>query len=235
MHPKPEDVEISPYYGFNLPLSITIRGIPFYPTIYESIPDAIIVYHASQPPEDLVQIGDRDRIFDERSKTMRVRLTPENLRALSKESRKRSPNQNQVMGESAVHHIRPLINSGFVSAPRSVSWQWCHLVAFSMLPTHRAQVKRNLICGTAAVNGQMANIENALTAWILENDTPLSLEVTCNYLINTHFGLRMRYQISNKKTMGLHSEYYDPYSAQYSDIVDLDQLYDRLCANLAST
>ena len=149
-------------------------------------------------------------------------------------SRQRTPAQKTVMGESARDHAARLIESGLlICEADEVEWHWNHLIAFSLLPTKRAQTKRNLFCGTAATNGQMANIETAVRAWVMEMGRPLGVEVTCTCLRESHLGLRLRYRLYDKKTGGLHSEYYNPLSPQSSAFDDVDAVYDRMCTRLA--
>ena len=230
---KPEEAFISPDTGFNLPLWIRVLDVPLFPTTYEFINSGEVIYHSSEPPMHQISVQDRD-MFSEGAKVMQFTLTTKKLDELGDyRLRKRIPSQASVMGESAQAHADGLIAAGKIKCkPAEVSWHWCHLIAFSMLPARRAQAKRNLFCSTAAANGQMANIETALRAWVIENNRPLGIEVTCSYLLGSHLGLRLRYRLANRKTGGLHSEYYDPLSPQFSEYDDLDAVYDRMCENL---
>ena len=134
------------------------------------------------------------------------------------------------MGESAKHHAQKLVDSGqlFIPEDSPVQWHWCHLVAFTMLPTARAQTKRNLFAGTAACNGHMANIEGAVKLLIYETQRPVSLEVTVTVLAETHIGRRIRYQVSEPRSQMLHREYFDALTETRSDFADFELIYEKL-------
>jgi len=231
---SPEDVEISSELGFNLPLYVRVEGLPLFPTSYESIGTGEIIYHAPFPPLPQFHVPERSNPLSERAKVMRVTLTIQKLEELGAySSRKRLPTQLAVMGESAQDHAQKLTGAGrLVRKSGNATWHWCHLIAFSMLPAQRAQSKQNLFCGTSAANGQMANIETCVRAWVSENKKPLGIEVTCSYLADSHLGLRLRYRLHNRKSDMSHTEYYDPLSVQQSEYDDLDAAFDRMSANL---
>jgi hypothetical protein len=135
------------------------------------------------------------------------------------------------MAESAKMHAQKLIDNGILrsSLNSQMNWHWCHLVAFSMLPEVKAQKKNNLVCGTAACNGHMANIEAALKKFIYTYKRPLGLEVTATTYVKTSLALRIRYRIhDNKGSQMSHSEYFDPLSLLKSDTLDFFNIYDRL-------
>jgi len=232
----PKDVEISDDKAFNLPVYLSINGLPLFPTSYEIIGSGVVVYHAPSAPALSIRAIRTYGILDERAKIMQYTITRDKLEALGPTGlRKRTPSQATVMGGSADDHAAQLIESGRLEIPNGerVSWHWIHLIAFSFLPTNRAQIKRNIICGTSAANGQMANIETSVKAWVYENNMPLQIEVTCSYLVDSHIGLRLRYRLYSPKTQGGHSEYYDCLSPQYSAFDDLDAVYDRMSEKLA--
>lgn len=230
---QPRDVIISQERGFNLPLWVKVEDVPLFPTTYESIGKGEVLYHSPEAPLYQISVPNHHAL-SERTKEMPVTLTAKKLEELGDyRLRKRLPTQASVMGETAQNHAKKLIAAGrLVCDINTVSWHWCHLIAFSLLPTQRAQTKRNLFCGTAAANGQMANIETAVRAWVFETKKPLGVEITCSYLADSHLGLRLRYRLYNRRSGGLHSEYYDPLSLQHSEFDDLDAVYDRMCENL---
>jgi hypothetical protein len=144
--------------------------------------------------------------------------------------RPRLPCQNDVMGQSAKNHAHDLIVAGrlFVPSDAQIQWHWCHLVAFTMLPTKRAQVKRNLFACTSACNGHMANIEYSVKRLITETKKALSVEVTVSVLEETHIGHRIRYEVSDTKSGLFHREYFDALTEVRSDVADLQQIYEKL-------
>lgn len=144
--------------------------------------------------------------------------------------RPRYPSQNAAMGESANAHAQRLIDSKYLSIipGAAVAWRWCHLLALRFLPMPRAQSRQNLICGTSAVNGQMANIESAVAMFVYQFRRPLSLEVTAPCVPNTHFGIRIRYRICDKHSRESHTEYFDPYSASQGDCSDYPVFFEKL-------
>lgn len=178
-------------------------------------------------------------MLGERAKIMKARITPEMLNEFDKPTRirPRKPNQRQVMGESAYEHAQNLIEKGTLIVPPDspAQWHWCHLVAFTMLPTKRAQASRNMIVGTAACNGHMANIEAAVKMFIYETQRPASLEVTATIIADTHLGRRIRYQVVEPKSGFLHREYFDALTDVKSDNADFENIYDKMMSEYRKT
>ena len=229
-HTNQYDIEISELKGFNLPQYISVAGIPYYPSKYEfSVGN--IWYHARRPPAFQIKVKGVG-MLGERAKIMKARITLEMLNEFDKPTKKRprKPNQKQVMGESAAEHAQRLIKKGTLIVPTDspAQWHWCHLVAFTMLPTKRAQARRNLIAGTAACNGHMANIEAAIKMLIYETGRAVSLEVTATIIADTHLGRRIRYQVVEPKSGFLHREYFDALTDVKSDHADFENIYDKL-------
>lgn len=215
--------------AFSLPYFIEHNNIPFYPSKYEFINDGIVVYSSLVSPLPRITFSNTD-LFSEQAITQNRTIKLDDLSQYDKK-RIRYPSQNNVMGESAQKHIQQSIDSGEVIIENlvPVCWHWCHLVAFSMLPTSKAQIKRNLVCGTAACNGHMANIEAAVKKFIYTYKRPLSLEVTATVLQNTHIARRIRYRIYDGKGSKMcHSEYYDALTDIKTDASEQDNIYNRL-------
>lgn len=236
-----DDAEISESTAFNIPQFISIASIPYFPSKYE-FSKGIVWYHSRQAPDYRIRLVAPHGFLSERAKIVRARITPEMLADFDKPLRLRPRNlrQSQVMGESAKSHVQRLIDNGSLIVPRdsSVQWHWCHLVAFTMLPEHRCQVRRNLFAGTSACNGHMANIEAAIKMFIYETQRPVSLEVTVTVLADTHIGRRIRYQMWEQKSGTLHREYFDALTETRSDYSDFELIHQRLMdqyqSNLAS-
>lgn len=144
--------------------------------------------------------------------------------------RPRKPTQIQVMGESARDHVQALVDQELLTVPDDVNvqWHWCHLVAFTMLPSKRAQAQRNLVVGTAACNGHMANIEAAVKLFIYETKRTVSLEITATHLADSHLASRIRYQVYEQKSQMLFREYFDVLTAVKSDYADFEKVYEKL-------
>ena len=142
-------VEVSDHEVFNTPAYITLAGVPYFPGKYEFI-DAPTYYHTRQPPTFRLKLVGLDSPSDETYKVRKYTVKPADLHDYDR-PRKRRPEQNQVMGESAAKHVQRLIDSGNLLIPDDVrvAWQWCHLIAYTMLPVEKSQQKRNLVCGTA--------------------------------------------------------------------------------------
>ncbi|EOA6545556.1 TPA: hypothetical protein ACGU7E_004663 [Vibrio vulnificus] len=232
----PDEIEISELKGFNLPQFISISGIPYYPSKYE-FSSGDIWYHAKSPPFFSIKLQDNGGI--ETSKTMKARITPAMIKEFNKSAkvRPRRPDQKQVMGESAAQHVKKLIDGGYLIVPKEavVQWQWCHLVAFSMLPAKRAQAKKNMIAGTAACNGHMANIEAAVKMFIQETGRAVSLEVTSTVVYGSQLGRRIRYQVVEPKSGLLFREYFDALTDVKTDYADFGKMYDKLMAKYNRT
>jgi hypothetical protein len=225
----PSDVTISDAMNFNMPVFIEVAGVPLYPSTYESLPHGLVSYHSKRPPDQGVRLQRSVHGLDEGAKIVKYTVTLEKLRQFDIR-RPRYPTQRQVMGESAAQHAAALIADGrlTIRPGTPVSWHWCHLVGFSFQPPHRAQQKGNLICGTAAFNGQMASVEAAIRAFVYEHNRPLAVEFTVSYLRRTHFGIRLRYRIYDRKSGMSHSEYYDATTDTLGDFSDYETVYKRL-------
>ncbi|WP_305417835.1 hypothetical protein [Photobacterium leiognathi] len=92
-----------------------------------------------------------------------------------------------------------------------------------------AQNSENLIAGTSAFNGQMANIEAAVKKFVNEYNTSLKLEIEVYTIVGTSVGKRMRYRIAFPGLMYSYTEfYYDPLSSSKSDYKDAYELYENL-------
>lgn len=224
------DIEPADDLVFNIPAYIAVAGVPLFPSTYEVATHGVVSYHSRHPPRDGVQLAHRHDL-NQRTKELRYSVDRRKLGEFD-HRRQRYPAARAVMGESATAHAKRLIDAGalLLSSELPVAWHWCHLLAFSFLPTGRAQTKRNLICGTSAFNGQMASIEAAVKMFVYQFDRPLSLEVTATCLANTHFALRLRYRISDRSSGESHTEYCDPYGAAQGDYSDCSVVYERLVA-----
>jgi len=229
-----DDIQIADDTVFGIPAFIAVADVPLFPSAYELGFSGTVIYHALRPPRARIHIETDSLGLNERAKILEYTL---DLKKLAEFDRKRvrTPSQRAVMGESAREHAQRLIDLGRVRIDpgTTVTWHWCHLLAFSFLPTHRAQAKRNLICGTAAFNGQMANAEAAIKAYVYEFRRPLGLEVTATYLEGSHLGTRFRYRIHDRKTGESHTEYYDPYTDVLGDFADLKVVFERLVSHLS--
>jgi hypothetical protein len=223
------DIQISDEKAFSMPIYITVNHIPFYPSKYEFISEGTIVYASNIVPIERIRIINDNFLF-ERCKVKQNTITLKDLTTYNAK-RKRLPSQNKVMGESARNHICSLIMKGdlVIKNEAPISWHWCHLIAFSLLSTEKAQKKNNLVCGTAACNGHMTNIETAVKKFIYEFKRPLALEVTATTYGLTHVAKRIRYRIYDKKGSQLsYSEYFDTLTDVKSDTADYETIYNRM-------
>lgn len=223
-------ITISDDLAFSQPLFIAVNGIPLFPSKYEIINSGSLVYSSPLPPINDFELIDSN-LFNEGVKRKQNTIGINDLILYNISGRKRSIFQNKVMGESANVHAQKLIDQGILKPENNsqMNWHWCHLVAFSMLHEEKAQRKNNLVCGTAACNGHMANIEAAVKEFIYNYKRLLGLEVTATTYANTSLALRIRYRIYDKKGSRLvHTEYFDPLSLLKSDIQDCIGIYQRL-------
>jgi len=223
-------INISEDYAFTIPIFISVNGIPLFPSKYEIINTGIVIYSSLVPPINNYVLNDNNPLH-ENSKTKQNTIGIKDLNLYDIAGRKRLINQNAVMGESANSHANKLIDNNILVPLDHVTtdWHWCHLVAFSMLPDEKAQKRNNLVCGTAACNGHMANIEAAVKKFIYAYKRPLGLEVTAITYADTSLALRISYRIFDKKGSRLsHTEYFDPLSILKSDSNDSFAIYDRL-------
>lgn len=229
-----DEIEISDRKGFNLPIYISILGIPYYPSKYEFLTGEVC-YHSKTPPFFPIKINNVNSLLDYRAKEMKARITPDMLLQYDKsqKNRPRIPSQNSVMGQSAKKHVQKLVDSGILTVPNhvNVQWEWCHLVAFTMLPEHRAQTKRNLFAGTSACNAHMFNVEAAVKLFIQKVGRPVSLEVTATYLADTHLAQRIRYQVYEPKSETFFREYFDALTEVPPDIADAKKIYEKLLSS----
>lgn len=222
---------VSEELGFNLPLYISIDGVPYFPSKYEFISEGIIVYSSTQSPARCQYELTDTNFLNERAKIKQNTICHSDLIEYDVPGRKRSVSQNKIMGESANDHAKRLIDNGILVAldDSLTDWHWCHLIAYSMLPYEKAQRKNNLVCATSACNGHMANIEAALKMFIYTYRRPLGLEVTATTYQNSHLAIRIRYSVWDKKGSGrLHNEYFDALTTIKSDVNDFYAIYDRL-------
>ncbi len=228
---KPEGVILSDLEMFGLPAWVEFDNLRLFPTSYEFHATGSVVYHAHWPPNKGIEIDRRLGLLSERSRIIRARLSPGTLSATRGQHRK--PTQNQVMGESASVSAARIQTSGALRIPEGlpVTWHWCHLVAVSLWPAKRAQQRRNILLGTAAVNGQMICIERALRWYVRRYEATVSLEVTCTFLAETPLGLRLRYQLHDRRTGGLHREYFDLFGHNPAAVSEGEELARRVeCA-----
>lgn len=226
---KNPKIQISEHIVFSIPMFIIINDIPFFPSKYEFINEGEVVYASRTIPKERIRVID-DNFLNKRAKVKQNTITLKDLITNNKK-RKRNPSQNQVMGESAKNHANTLLEKGLLVIENSepISWHWCHLIAFSMLPSDKSQKKNNLVCGTAACNGHMANIEAAVKMFIYGFKRPLALEVTATVYVDTHIAKRIRYRIFDIKGSKMsHSEYFDALTDNKSDCGDYEVIYNRM-------
>ncbi len=215
---------------FSMPSHLLINGEPLFPTKYEILNNGRVVYCSKIVPAFRLYIED-DNFLNFRAKEKKYTVTPRELSSLPTLKRKRHPSQNQIMGESASEHAKKSINNGIlkIRSDGEISWHWCHLIAYSLIPTKSAQKKNNLICGTSVCNGQMINIETAIKRFVLTYKRPLGLEVMSQYYNNTHIATRIRYRIFDKKgSMMSHSEYFDALTVVKADLSEYEPIYNRM-------
>lgn len=224
-------IYISEEKSFSIPTYIIVNGTPLFPSKYEFINKGEVVYGSKHPPVQTIYIDDKNPLSE------RLKTKENTIKLIDLEdndvNRKRSPSQNQIMGESAKQHAQKLIDSGLLIVPTNLScpvdWHWCHLISFRMLTTEKAQKKNNLFCGTSACNGHMANIEAAVKRFIYEYKRPLGLEVCVSTYQNTLVAKKVRYRVyDGKGTRKLHSEYFDALTTTKSDALDFFSIYERL-------
>tara|TARA_R110000868_G_scaffold163179_1_gene395316 strand:+ start:865 stop:1674 length:810 start_codon:yes stop_codon:yes gene_type:complete len=228
-------IEIAEEISFSIPNHISINGIPFFPTKYEFINSGEVIYSSITPPTENIFLDD-DNFINLRAKTKLNTIALNDLILYDINGRKRIPQQNQIMKESAKEHAQKLIDSGILKIPKEVAskiqWHWCHMISFRMLATEKAQKNNNLFCGTSACNGHMTNIEAAIKRFIKEFKRPLGLEVTVSTYKDSLVAKRIRYRIYDKKGSKVsHSEYFDALTDTKTDVLDFFTIYDRLVEN----
>lgn len=225
-------IEVSDELSFNLPTYIAVNAIPLYPSKYEIINTGKIIYSSFSAPNFSITIDD-DSPFNEWSKVKQNTIGLNDLSLYNVNGRKRHFSQQQVMKESANAHAQKLIDAGILKVPSelapTIQWHWCHLVAFRMLDSEKAQKKNNLFCGTSACNGHMTNIESAVKRFIYEFKRPLGLEVTVTMYKDSFVARRVRYRVYDKKGSQLcHTEYFDALTDIKTDTLDHFTIYNRL-------
>jgi hypothetical protein len=220
--------------AFNIPVYIAVAGVPLFPSTYEIASHGVVSYHSHRPPRESVELL-QEHDLNERTKIVRYTVNRKRLAELNHSKRQRYPAAYAIMGGSASEHVQKLIDQGRLRlrAEGPIAWHWCHLLAFSFLPANRAQTARNLICGTSAFNGQMASIEAAVKTFVYQFRRPLALEITATCLADTDLGLRLRYQVFDKRSGESHTEYFDPSGAAQGDYSDVSVLYERLIKRFA--
>lgn len=229
--PLQDQIEISDQRAFDTPLFISVNGIPLFPSKYELSQTEPIIYSSNQPPSFSIKFSN-DNFLLRRAKVKQNTISINDLKLYDRSNRKRTPSQNQVMGESAKVHVEKIIKQGILNSEINLSeveWHWCHLVSFRMLPTHKAQSKRNLICATSACNGHMANIESAVKRFIYEFKRPLGLEVTATFFADTQVAELIRYRVYDKKgSLLAHSENFNALTHVKTDANDHFAIYERM-------
>jgi len=223
-----ENVEISQVQILNMPKCIYLDGVPYYPSKYQ-FSTGFCHYHSDHPPLDsVVEVHTDKWDFVQKKYTKNVKLI--NLEKYDNK-RPRTPDAYTVMGESAKYHAQKCINLGKISIKEgyTVTWNWCHLIAFSMLSNENAQIKKNFVCGTSAFNGQMQNVEQAVKRFIRKYKRHLTITVRADVISGTQIVLNLAYGIYDKKAGLNHTEYYHKaLSMTYSDIVDEDAIFNTL-------
>ncbi|MEW5552188.1 hypothetical protein ABGT22_19990 [Peribacillus frigoritolerans] len=224
-----DDIYASDYKQFNIPICIYVEGIPYYPSKYETVPSGICHYHSMTPPITGIRVG-VDTFWNGDRKEYKKNIKLDKLREYNNSKRLRKPSEYTVMGESAKAHAKRCIDRGLLSVIDgfNVDWHWCHLIAFSMLSAENAQIKKNLVCGTAPFNGQMINIEQAVKHFIYKHKRHLLIEVKADIIQGTHLATRLGYSVYDKKTGRIHTEYFNPLTITYSDVLDEVAIYNRL-------
>jgi hypothetical protein len=226
-----DTIEISEEKAFTIPVYIVVNGAPVFPTKYEMINTGNIIYSSTTPASLDIQFV-RNDFLGERAKVKMNTIKLKDLEVFDVRGRKRTPSQNNVMGMSAQEHVNDIEKKGLLKIgvdKSTVAWHWCHLVSFSMLANDKAQAKRNLVCGTSALNGQMASIEWAVKEFIREFKRPLGLEVTATTYAGTEIAKRIRYLIFDKRGSQLsHKEYFDALTHIKSDANDHFAIYERM-------
>ncbi|MCW9133894.1 hypothetical protein OF830_23975 [Bacillus paramycoides] len=224
------DVQKSKEMQFNIPRCIFVEGIPFFPSKYEIVRnDTVYYYNSSAPISNVIPIPNEKFLFDEGCKEVEYTINSQDLKKYESSFRKRTPSQIEVMGESAVKHLH--LNSDKFTTTMPISnmqWHWCHLIAFSMLPTEQAQTSNNLVCGSDAFNGQMMNMEKAVKEFIHKHQMDLKLTITALTIPDTHIAKRLRYRIQCEETGRSHSEYYNAFTLSTADIVEKTVLFNNL-------
>ncbi|MFD5854186.1 hypothetical protein ACFWGC_29180 [Cytobacillus pseudoceanisediminis] len=217
-------VSYSNHPYFNIPKSIHVGIFEYYPSKYEFVHSGVIHYHSKKPPSPRLKFH-YEKTWEEDQKEMKHNIRPEKLEEYDKGHRNREPWASTVMGETAKQHADKAIKMKKISIDDgySVEWQWCHLIAFSMTSNQKAQSKGNLVCGTAALNYQMTNVEFAVKDFVRKYKRTLLLEVKADHIKETHIAIRIGYYIKDPYDSGNgHSEYYSP-----SNITDLSDVKDQ--------
>lgn len=223
-----ENVRISHTLILNMPKCIYLDDVPFYPSGYK-FSTGLCDYHSDHPPfNDVIKVHTAK--WDLERKEYKKNVKPINLEKYDK-IRPRIPDAYTVMGESAKYHAQKCINSGKISIKEgyTVTWNWCHLIAFSMLSNENAQIKKNFVCGTSAFNGQMLNVEQAVKRFIRKYNRHLTITAKADVIGDTQIIRNLAYDIFDKKSGRTHTEYYlQALSMVYSDIVDEDAILNKL-------
>jgi hypothetical protein len=224
-----KNITVADYNYFNIPACIFVDNQPLYPSKYQSFTSGVCHYHSKTPPKTGVEKL-FDQTWDLDVKEMKANIKYENLLKYDVKGRKREPDQYTVMGESAKRHAGKCIDAELISIKDDVNvdWHWCHLIAFNMLPSDKAQVKKNLVCGTSAFNGQMMNVESAVKDFIYKYEHQLRIEVTVEIVVDTHLANHLRYRIFDYKTKLIYDEIYNPLTITFSDILDKETILQRM-------
>lgn len=218
---------ISENYHFNIPEFILFDNQKYYPTKYEFFNGQDILYTSIEKPIDIFSSLNYGSIFQNASI---LKCTIDYKTIASWRHGSRYPTQNSVMGMSATSHIKQLINNGILNDSAMLyKWHWCHLIGHRLRNGYNTQIKRNLICGTEAFNGQMLNIERSIIRFILTFKRPLRIEVTCTYLADSKLGLRMKYFIHDfKGSKNTFTEYFDALTHIKSDTAEFSIIYSKM-------
>lgn len=225
-------VELVEHPGVNIPAFVAIHGRPYYPPGYQFINRGPVYYYADAPPRSEIKILRSKHGIDERAKRVVRLVTPEELRKY--ESRMVEVRNRDTMGESAQQHAMRLVRQGRIvlAAEAEPKWQWCHLIALSMLPLDLAQRRENLVCGTTQFNMQMWSLESAVQEFVRRYRKCLELEVQADHWEDTHFAFRLRYCVTDPKTMVTFKCYFDADVSTAPDFAEEVLMFERLEASL---
>ncbi|GAB3531379.1 hypothetical protein [Photobacterium alginatilyticum] len=231
------EISISESKIFNVPFCIFLRNFPLYPSKYESS-DGTVIYHAEKPPLDVLKVSSEARSFLDGGFALGPTYKKNSHKISFKDiekynipgSRKRTKSQNDVMGISANAHINTLIECSdlIVTGPHENKWNWCHLIAFSMLSEKKAQTSGNLVVGSVQCNGQMLNMENAVKQFIVDTRTTITITVTATLVVGSDVAETIKYNIYEPISKMNFTKYFDAFTGITSDFRECKAIYDEI-------
>ena len=219
-----------------MPEYVEVAGVKLYPAKYEFAKQPVH-YHLEAPRDEIPRVS----LLASQVLVQVETITVATLALTNVSGRIRDPDQSKVMG---VHFGCTTLSANdcvghFLGEEykRKREWHWCHLIAHSLRSNAAAQVAENLVAGTAACNGDMIHIEQAVKNHVMKKKVTLKLRVEAHCYAadfkGTHIAQVIRYEVMNEEETKSCKLYFEPGTFSRSATFAFDEIVQRLETDLA--